>query len=100
VFTRAKGEANMLDDIKLSAFSPANTGKPGSAARPLLPGNSQGPAADVTLTPQLGKLAADEAPCPKRAEKIASLKTLLNNDEYKLDMSTLAKRLSQCSLLR
>lgn len=93
----------MLNDIKLTAFSPATTGKSEPTARPLVENNKE-PAADVTVTPKLGKLASalsesEETPCPKRAEKLASLKTLLQNDEYKLDMNTLAKRLSQCSLM-
>jgi anti-sigma28 factor (negative regulator of flagellin synthesis) len=100
-----QGEANMLNDIKLTTLNPATPGKAEPTARSRVADNSQGAAADVTLTPHLDKLASalsttDEAACAKRAEKLASLKTLLHNDEYKVDMSTLAKRLSQCSLLR
>lgn len=95
----------MLNDIKLTTLSPATPGKAEPTARPTVSDNSQEAAADITLTPHLNKLAnalstPDEAACEKRAEKLASLKTLLHNDEYKVDMSTLAKRLSQCSLLR
>lgn len=94
----------MLDDIKLSAFSSPKAGQSQPSTRSLAKETNQAPAADVNVTPKLSKLAnalseSDESTCPKRAGKLATLKTLLNNDEYKVDMNTLAKRLSQCSLM-
>lgn len=94
----------MLNDIKLTAYSPSTAAKPEAKARPLAQEEAKSATSDVTLTPQLGKLAnalseADEPHCKQRSEKLLTLKNLLQNDEYKVDMGTLAKRLGQCPLI-
>lgn len=94
----------MFNDIKLSAFTPATTAKVEPKARPLTQEESKPADLAVTLTPQLGKLASalsepDEAISSQRSEKLASLKAMIQNDEYKVDINTLAKKLGQYPLM-
>lgn len=94
----------MFNDIKLTAFNPATAAKSEPKARLPVQEEAKPTASDVTLTPQLGKLASalsetDEVTSEQRSEKLTSLKAMLQNDDYKIDINTLARRLGQSPLM-
>lgn len=103
MFDRGQGDA-MINDIKINSLNMPVSGnqelKQKSAKDTVK--DTDRDADDVTLAPHLGNLVVslnetdiDEA----RLDRIISLKNLINNNEYELDMESLSRRLSQNSLL-
>ncbi len=100
---RGKGDT-MINDIKINGLNMPVSGnqelKQKSAKESVK--DTERDAEDVTLAPHLGNLVVslnetdmDET----RLDRIVTLKNLINNNEYALDMESLSRHLSQNSLL-
>ncbi len=103
MFDRGKGDT-MINDIKINGLNMPVSGNQElkqKSVKDAVKDNDRD-ADDVTLAPHLGNLVVslnetdmDET----HLSRIVTLKNLINNNEYELDMESLSRRLSQNSLL-
>lgn len=99
----------MINDIKSNnlniSSSVANNGKTSRPALDTRPAkDNDNDQDDVTVTPELGKLAtalasSNESEDLEQTDTLQRLKLLINNNEYKLNLETLADRLSKNVLI-
>ena len=96
MFDRGKGDT-MINDIKINGLN-----MPVSGNQELKQKSVKDAVKDNDLAPHLGNLVVslnetdmDET----HLSRIVTLKNLINNNEYELDMESLSRRLSQNSLL-
>lgn len=91
----------MLNDIKLTSLGNTTIPNRDLASPSSTEEKQKKDAAAVTVNPHLGQLAntLTEEPNAERSVWIASLKHLIDNDSYDLNMSTLAKALAENPLV-
>lgn len=91
----------MLNDIKLNSLGSTIIPNRDTASPSLAEEKKKTDANAITINPHLGQLAntLTEEPNAERSERIASIKQLIDNDSYVVNMGRLAEALAQSPLI-